>query len=85
MITPCPVCSQPSCRQCADCGKWECEHHTFVPTSKPDGCVCDAQEWGDPTHLPPVCDKYDGPEDHSTNCDKCEHDFECHKEAKGIK
>lgn len=37
-------------------------------------------EWGNPAELPPICDSFVG--NHSKNCEKCEHDYECHKEAK---
>lgn len=46
-----------------------------------EGCVCDNMEWGDPYNLPPVCDKFDG-DDVGKNCTRCEHDYECHAEAR---
>lgn len=48
---------------------------------RPDGCICDNNEWGDPYNLPPVCDKFEA--DHvGMNCTRCEHDYECHAEAR---
>lgn len=54
------------------CGTCTCKHSA----QRPPGCVCNAGEWGDPTHLPPICDEHKG--DRDENCDECEHDFECH-------
>ena len=48
---------------------------------RPDGCICDNNEWDDPYTLPPVCDKFEA--DHvGMNCTRCEHDYECHAEAR---
>ncbi len=72
-------CGKESCRECALCGLYECEHHEFTPVVKPEGCCCDAREWGNPQKLPPVCSKFDGIT--SDHCNNCEHDYACHKEG----
>ena len=54
-------------------------HERIIPPRKPDGCVCDAWEWRDPDNIPPPCAEYCG--DGTRNCDKCEHDKECHLPA----
>lgn len=73
----CPNCGDKSCKVCAECGIYECVHHAFVPLNRPsDRCVCNTNEWIDPSNIPPVCDTYIG--DGTNNCTTCEHDQECH-------
>lgn len=60
---------------CPHCGKPLTEE-----VKRPEGCVCEAGEWGDPLNLPPVCGEFEG--DRNMTCEKCEHDYECHAEAK---
>lgn len=64
-----------SITHCPHCGE------RIEPEAKrPDGCICDANEWGTPYNLPPVCDKLEG-DTVWQNCTRCEHDYECHAEA----
>jgi len=65
---------------CAICGRQEDEHCTFTPIDRPKGCVCNAEEWFDPANLPKVYESFMG-DDPKMNCDRCEHDFECHNTA----
>ena len=73
----CKACGSEECKQCATCGKQQCEHHEFVPINRPPNCVCEALEWKDPANLPPICKQYVG--NGQTNCQICEHDIACHK------
>lgn len=65
-------------RICKICGEPEDEHHEPDLLEIPAGCVCDWRTWDydNRTKLPPACDKYEG--DGKCNCQKCEHDAECH-------
>jgi hypothetical protein len=47
---------------------------------RPVGCCCDNNEWRDPFDLPPVCGKFEGA-NHDMNCERCEHDYECHQKT----
>ena len=44
-----------SITHCPHCGE-----RIEPEVKRPDGCICDANEWGDPYNLPPVCDKFEG-------------------------
>lgn len=58
-----------------------CGEQLEQDVKRPDGCICDNNEWGDPFNLPPVCDKFEA--DHvGMNCTRCEHDYGCHTEAR---
>lgn len=57
-----------------------CGERIEPEVKRPDGCICDANEWGTPYNLPPVCDKFEG-DTVWQNCTRCEHDYECHAEA----
>jgi hypothetical protein len=65
-----------SITHCPHCGE-----RIEPEVKRPDGCICDANEWGDPYNLPPVCDKFEG-DNVGQNCTRCEHDYECHAEAR---
>ena len=47
-----------------------------VEITRPEGCVCDEREWGT-TELPPICKEFIL-DSVSGNCNRCEHDKECH-------
>lgn len=65
-----------SITHCPHCGE-----RIEPEVKRPDGCICDVYEWGDPYNLPPVCDKFEG-HNIGQNCTRCEHDYECHAEAR---
>ena len=44
----------------------------------PDGCQCASGEWGD--EVKPICAEYVG--NGTQYCERCEHDYACHKAAK---
>lgn len=64
------------CGSCAQCGEPACAHHEFVAIDKPAGCCCNPGEWRNPDKIPPVCESFVG--DTNVNCQRCEHDLECH-------
>jgi hypothetical protein len=61
---------------CIHCGQPQSEHHEYETAKRPAGCVCDANTWQDRTSIPAVCEEHVG--GHYENCERCEHDFECH-------
>jgi hypothetical protein len=67
-------------RICKVCG--EENHHEPEWLTIPDGCVCDWREWdwGKLDAIPPACAEYVG--DGSDNCQRCEHDPDCHRRDK---
>lgn len=65
--------------RCVICGLCRAEHHEYVPPRRPIGCCCDPGTWEDPGDIPPACEAHVGPV--SSNCERCEHDYECHTHA----
>lgn len=65
-----------SAKVCAECGQIEDLHHAFV-AKMPDGCQCDAGEWGD--KITPICGRKRA-EILAPRCADCEHDQDCHSE-----
>jgi hypothetical protein len=46
---------------------------------KPDGCICDPLDWGDPDEIPPICEKFEPNTDQELFCVNCEHEKGCHR------
>jgi hypothetical protein len=68
-------------RVCRFCGEPEDEHHEPEWIEVPDGCVCNPLTW-DKDVIPPSCAEYVG--NGRTNCERCEHDKECHTPNNGV-
>ena len=82
MKKKCLMCGSEDCGVCATCGEEQCQHHEFVALVRPSPhCCCEVREWSDPSNIPPVCDGFEGA-DGQANCQKCEHDKECHAPKK---
>lgn len=66
---------------CKKCSRLKSEHCEYEPIEVPEGCVCDPYDWGDPTNIPDVCEKFRPCEDENFSgmCAVCEHDEACHK------
>jgi hypothetical protein len=62
-------------KYCKSCGVLETEACVHDWGSKPDSCVCDVHTWTN--EIPEACEKFEG--EKGANCEKCEHDEECHK------
>jgi hypothetical protein len=56
-------------KHCATC---RCEGRTI-----PAGCVCDPRAWIIQP-IPPVCNRFEGL---TSDCDICDHDYQCHTEG----
>ena len=62
---------------CTRCGKPESDHCAFEAVDAPKNCVCNVAGWDNPAKIPPVCAKFVGTP--GQNCDRCEHDEQCHR------
>lgn len=60
-----------------------CDEQLTSEVKRPEGCVCDTNEWDDPYNLPSVCDKFEA-DSIGMNCIRCEHDYECHTVARSL-
>lgn len=67
---------------CSECGQHRDTHHAFVATKRPEGCVCELMDWGDPKNIPPPCPEFLGIVDGL--CQTCEHEENCHKSSRRV-